>query len=105
MTTNAILNLAEAMHMAPSDQSSGERIDDKNQDLRWQAVLARDGSQDGKFVFAVSSTGVYCRPSCAAKRPRRGNVTFFAGPDQAEKAGYRACLRCRPRAIGGHGAT
>ena len=105
MTTNAILNLAEAMHMAPSDQSSGERIDDKNQDLRWQAVLARDGSQDGKFVFAVSSTGVYCRPSCAAKRPRRGNVTFFTQPDQAEKAGYRACLRCRPRAIGGHGAT
>jgi AraC family transcriptional regulator of adaptative response/methylated-DNA-[protein]-cysteine methyltransferase len=105
MTTNAILNLTEAMQMAPSDQSSGERIDDKNQDLRWQAVLARDGSQDGKFVFAVSSTGVYCRPSCAAKRPRRGNVTFFTQPDQAEKAGYRACLRCRPRAIGGHGAT
>jgi AraC family transcriptional regulator of adaptative response/methylated-DNA-[protein]-cysteine methyltransferase len=105
MTTNAILNLTEAMQMATSDQSSGERIDDKNQDRRWQAVLARDGSQDGKFVFAVSSTGVYCRPSCAAKRPRRGNVTFFTQPDQAEKAGYRACLRCRPRAIGGHGAT
>ena len=105
MTTNAILNLTEAMQMATSDQSSGERIDDKNQDRRWQAVLARDGSQDGKFVFAVSSTGVYCRPSCAAKRPRRGNVTFFTKPDQAEKAGYRACLRCRPRAIGGHGAN
>jgi AraC family transcriptional regulator of adaptative response/methylated-DNA-[protein]-cysteine methyltransferase len=105
MTTNAILNLTEAMQMAPSDQSRGERINDKNQDLRWQAVLDRDGSQDGKFVFAVSSTGVYCRPSCAARRPRRGNVTFFAGPDQAEKAGYRACLRCRPRAIGGHGVT
>ena len=105
MTTNAILNLTEAMQMAPRDQSRGERNNDKNQDQRWQAVLARDASEDGKFVFAVSSTGVYCRPSCAAKRPRRENVTFFAKPDQAEKAGYRACLRCRPRAIGGHGAT
>ena len=105
MTTNAILNLTETMQMAPSDQSRGERNHDKNQDLRWQAVLARDASEDGKFVFAVSSTGVYCRPSCAAKRPRRGNVTFFARPDQAEKAGYRACLRCRPKAIRGHGAT
>ena len=105
MTTNAILNLTEAMQMAPSDQSRGERNDEKNQDLRWQAVLARDAKEDGNFVFAVSSTGVYCRPSCAAKRPRRANVTFFAQPDEAEKAGYRACLRCRPRAIAGHGST
>ena len=105
MTTNAILNLTEAMQMAPSDQSRGGKNNDKGQDLRWQAVLARDANEDGKFVFAVSSTGVYCRPSCAAKRPRRANVTFFAQPDQAEKAGYRACLRCRPRAIAGHGST
>ncbi len=77
----------------------------KAKDLRWQSVLARDASQDGKFVFAVSSTGVYCRPSCPARRPRRENVTFFSKPDQAEKAGYRACLRCRPRAIGGNGTT
>jgi AraC family transcriptional regulator of adaptative response/methylated-DNA-[protein]-cysteine methyltransferase len=105
MTINAILNLTEAMQMAPSDQSRDERDEEKTQDPRWQAVLARDASQDGRFVFAVSSTGVYCRPSCAARRPRRGNVSFFAQPDQAEKAGYRACLRCRPRAIGGHGAT
>src|SRR5580692_3822363 len=109
MTTNAILNLTEAMEMAPRKQNHDEKPEEKNDerthDLRWQAVLDRDGSQDGKFVFAVSSTGVYCRPSCAAKRPRRGNVTFFTKPDQAEKAGYRACLRCRPRAIGGHGAN
>jgi AraC family transcriptional regulator of adaptative response/methylated-DNA-[protein]-cysteine methyltransferase len=104
MTTNAILNLTEVIQMA-RDQSRGESNNDKNQDLRWQAVLARDANEDGKFVFAVSSTGVYCRPSCAAKRPRRANVTFFAQPDQAEKAGYRACLRCRPRAIAGHGTT
>ncbi len=67
---------------------------------RWQAVLARDASQDGAFVFAVSSTGVFCRPSCPSKRPRRENVAFFPLPEQAEKAGYRACLRCRPKSAG-----
>jgi len=71
-------------------------------DQRWSAVLARDASHDGEFVFAVSSTGVYCRPSCAARRPRRQNVRFFGGPDAAERAGYRACLRCRPRAQSGN---
>jgi AraC family transcriptional regulator, regulatory protein of adaptative response / methylated-DNA-[protein]-cysteine methyltransferase len=72
---------------------------------RWQAVLARDTEQDGKFVFAVSSTGVYCRPSCPARRPRRENVQFFSQPEQAERAGYRACLRCRPKWAGGNGKT
>ncbi|HYL15987.1 MAG TPA: bifunctional DNA-binding transcriptional regulator/O6-methylguanine-DNA methyltransferase Ada [Terriglobales bacterium] len=65
---------------------------------RWQAVLARDAAQDGKFVFAVSSTGIFCRPSCAAKRPRRENVTFYQRAEDAERAGYRPCLRCRPKA-------
>src|SRR5262249_5957097 len=55
---------------------------------------------DGKFVFAVSTTGVYCRPSCAARRPRRENVEFFGKVEDAEKAGYRACLRCRPKSAG-----
>jgi len=68
-------------------------------DLRWNAVAARDSARDGEFVFAVSSTGIYCRPSCPARRPRRENVTFFSHPEQAEKAGFRACLRCRPRSI------
>ena len=69
---------------------------------RWQAVLTRDGASDGKFVFAVSSTGVYCRPSCPSKRPRRQNVSFFAHPQEAERAGFRACLRCRPKAFAGN---
>jgi len=68
----------------------------RDQDF-WQAVVTRDGTHDGSFVFAVSTTGVYCRPSCAAKRPRRENVTFYVTAEQAERAGYRACLRCRPR--------
>ena len=68
----------------------------------WQAVQARDATRDGQFVFAVSSTGVYCRPSCPSRRPRRENVSFFRRVEEAEKAGYRACLRCRP-AAGGSG--
>jgi AraC family transcriptional regulator, regulatory protein of adaptative response / methylated-DNA-[protein]-cysteine methyltransferase len=95
MTSNAILNLAEANEMAATQQSQGP----KNQAAFWQAVQARDASHDGDFVFAVSSTGVYCRPSCPARRPKRQNVTFFRKPDEAEKAGYRACLRCRPKAV------
>jgi AraC family transcriptional regulator, regulatory protein of adaptative response / methylated-DNA-[protein]-cysteine methyltransferase len=72
------------------------------EDSRWQAVLARDGASDGRFVFAVSSTGVYCRPSCPSKRPRRENVSFFQRPREAEAAGFRECLRCRPKAVAGN---
>ena len=63
----------------------------------WTAVLARDASRDGSFVFAVRSTGIYCRPSCPARRPRRENVQFFQVPEAAEQAGFRACRRCHPR--------
>ncbi|MEO8286721.1 MAG: bifunctional DNA-binding transcriptional regulator/O6-methylguanine-DNA methyltransferase Ada [Chloroflexota bacterium] len=63
----------------------------------WQAVLDRDKGMDGQFVMGVRSTGIYCRPSCPARKPRRENVLFFDGPDGAEAAGFRACLRCRPR--------
>ncbi len=63
----------------------------------WNAVLARDASRDGSFVFAVRSTGIYCRPSCPARRPRREQVSFFQIPEAAEQAGFRACRRCHPR--------
>jgi AraC family transcriptional regulator of adaptative response/methylated-DNA-[protein]-cysteine methyltransferase len=63
----------------------------------WQAVTERDGEQDGKFVFAVRSTRIYCRPSCPSRRPRRENVSFFALPAAAELAGFRACKRCTPQ--------
>ncbi len=62
----------------------------------WQQVLARDVSADGQFVYAVKSTGIYCRPSCPSRRPERKNVSFFATTDLAEAAGFRACLRCEP---------
>ena len=66
-------------------------------DSRWEAVLARDGRADGAFVYAVRTTGVYCRPSCPSRRPRRESVAFFPAPDAAEIAGFRECRRCRPR--------
>lgn len=69
-----------------------------DQDSRWQALVARSASADGTFVYGVRTTGVYCRPSCPARRARPENVTFFSGCAEAEVAGYRACLRCRPRA-------
>jgi AraC family transcriptional regulator of adaptative response/methylated-DNA-[protein]-cysteine methyltransferase len=92
------------MANANSTKSNTERSDRSGSDgdQRWDAVIARDPGHDGKFVFAVSTTGVYCRPSCAARRPRRENVTFFLRPEQAEKAGFRACLRCRPKEFSGN---
>lgn len=68
-------------------------------DTQWQHVIARDPRQDGRFVFAVRTTGIYCRPSCPSRRPRRDSVEFFEDPQQAEQAGYRACLRCKPTQI------
>jgi AraC family transcriptional regulator of adaptative response/methylated-DNA-[protein]-cysteine methyltransferase len=62
----------------------------------WARVAARDASADGEFVYAVSSTGVYCRPSCPSRRPARERVCFFRLPALAEAAGFRACKRCRP---------
>jgi AraC family transcriptional regulator of adaptative response/methylated-DNA-[protein]-cysteine methyltransferase len=67
----------------------------------WQATLARDSRADGSFVLAVRSTHIYCRPSCPARRPLRHNVTFFRTREEAEKQGYRPCLRCRPNEIAG----
>lgn len=62
----------------------------------WQAVLERDRRYDGLFVYAVRSTGIYCRPSCPSRRPRAEQVEFFEQPKAAEGAGYRSCKRCRP---------
>ena len=63
----------------------------------WQAVVAKDARFDGQFVFAVTSTGVYCRPSCPSRRAHRERVKFFDLPEAAEQAGFRACLRCHPQ--------
>ena len=70
-------------------------------DKRWAALKARDPAADGTFVYAVKTTGVFCRPSCPARPARPENVRFFASGAEAEAAGFRACLRCRPLAAEG----
>src|ERR1700678_3310366 len=70
-------------------------------DPRWAALRGRDAAADGTFVYAVKTTGVFCRPSCPARPARPENVRFFATGAQAEASGYRACLRCRPLAAEG----
>src|SRR5580658_2940676 len=116
MTTNAILAEVEAevRAMPRTPQATPKRveackprrtidlIDAQIDARRWRAILDRDRSLDGAFVFAVSSTGVFCRPSCPAKHARRENVSFFDNALQAEQAGFRACLRCRPKAVDGN---
>ena len=75
------------------DESQTMRPNEK----RWHAVQTRDRGADGAFVYAVRSTGIYCRPSCPSRKPRREQVEFFSLPEAAEQRGFRACLRCRPR--------
>ena len=107
MTTNAILSevgtIESSMKSDPAKPGPAKRNGTKlSEARRWQAVLDRESALDGMFVFAVSSTGVFCRPSCPARRPRRENVQFFEHAIAAEQAGFRACLRCRPKAADGN---
>jgi len=69
-------------------------------DLRWKALASRDAAADGTFVYGVTSTGVYCRPSCPSRRPRADRVRFFDTTTDARHAGFRACKRCRPDTVG-----
>jgi AraC family transcriptional regulator, regulatory protein of adaptative response / methylated-DNA-[protein]-cysteine methyltransferase len=67
-----------------------------HEDRYWQAVASRDAGQDGKFLFGVTTTGVFCRPSCSARRPLRRNVRFYESAREAQRNGLRPCKRCRP---------
>src|SRR5436305_512101 len=87
-TTHASTNLAQ-----PITPGAAARY--------WRATRARDPRADGTFFLAVRSTHIYCRPSCPARRPLRRNVTFFRTREEAERNGYRPCLRCRPDEISG----
>lgn len=71
----------------------------KTDEERWQAVLNRDPAADGLFVFAVQTTGIFCRPSCRARHALRQNVRFFADVEAAQYAGFRPCKRCRPDSL------
>ena len=85
-------------------ESGGEGAGDRgaarfdSDDERWTAVVKRDRRAEGHFVLGVATTGIYCRPGCPARRPRRENVRFFARGEDAERAGFRPCKRCRPNA-------
>ena len=81
-----IMAMPKPQFAAPAGAKAG--IDDE---AAWRAVLARDAGADGRFVFAVSSTGIYCRPSCPSRHPQRFRVRFFATPGEARGEGYRAC--------------
>jgi len=80
-------------NLSPTPQRSRTAVRDET---RWAAVVARDPAFDGHFVTAVETTGIYCRPSCSAKRPNRANVRFYDTAEQAERAGFRPCKRCKP---------
>lgn len=79
-----------------SSAQSGSRISAQAAENYWRATLARDARADGEFILGVRSTHIYCRPSCPARRPLRRNVVFFRNGSEAEKQGFRPCLRCKP---------
>jgi len=88
--TNGILNMPTAAR-----PQLPKKV--RNDEQRWQAVTNRNANADGTFVYAVRTTGVYCRPSCAARRAQQKNVEFYPTPADAERAGFRPCKRCRPK--------
>src|SRR5256885_14783470 len=67
-----------------------------NEAIAWESVLQRDATADARFLYGVRTTGIYCRLSCPSRKPRRDNVAFFSSSEAAERAGFRACQRCRP---------
>jgi AraC family transcriptional regulator, regulatory protein of adaptative response / methylated-DNA-[protein]-cysteine methyltransferase len=85
--------------MNNSNLDATEQVSPRKAAQYWRATLQRDARADGKFVIAVRSTHIYCRPSCPARRPFRRNVVFFGTGEEAEKQGFRPCLRCRPNEI------
>ncbi|HEX6661871.1 MAG TPA: methylated-DNA--[protein]-cysteine S-methyltransferase [Sphingomicrobium sp.] len=90
--------LATAIHAPKSERVTNvARLD---ADTAWAAFMRRDRRWDGQVIGAVSTTGIYCKPSCPAKRPKREHVQFFATAEEARAAGYRACLRCKPDEVG-----
>ena len=73
-----------------------QEITEIERDSRWNSIVKRNAAADGTFIYAVRTTGIYCRPSCPSRTARPKNVSFYASPAEAESAGYRACRRCNP---------
>src|SRR5437899_2684591 len=99
-STESLVNSSTASALEETSvlqETSSQEERGYDEEARWQAVLARDTGFDGAFVYAVQSTGIYCRPSCPSRRPGREQVRFFSMPEAAEQAGFRPCRRCLPR--------
>src|SRR5713101_3062413 len=92
--------LTTERNLAQSHETREHQANALSDDEKWKAVLSRNDSFDGVFVFAVGSTGIYCRPSCPARRPSKEHVPFFPGSIEAEESGFRPCQRCQPREAG-----
>jgi AraC family transcriptional regulator, regulatory protein of adaptative response / methylated-DNA-[protein]-cysteine methyltransferase len=87
---------AEHAQLKPFRSSLTPAAPSREDDVRWHAVISRDATYDGAFVYTVATTGVFCRPSCPSRQAKRGNVAFHATIEAARAAGYRACKRCKP---------
>ena len=81
----------------PSDMATVTRLDP---DTAWAAFMRRDRRWDGRIIGAVTTTGIYCKPSCPARRPRREHVIFYSSTEEARAAGFRSCMRCKPDEVG-----
>ncbi|MFC3746400.1 bifunctional transcriptional activator/DNA repair enzyme AdaA [Paenibacillus sp. GCM10012306] len=81
---------------SPADSGTEHKIDETLTDEKWQAILDNNSACDGTFFYAVRTTGIFCRPSCKSKAPKRENVAVFSVAGQALAAGFRPCKRCKP---------
>jgi len=95
------LNMASLAPMAEAPRSAAvSNVSRLDPDTAWAAFMCRDRGWDGRIVGAVKTTGIYCKPSCPARRPKREHVEFFETGEEARAAGYRTCLRCKPDEVG-----
>src|SRR3569623_313692 len=86
--------------LAERTSAAMDNVSRLDPDTAWAAFMRRDRSWDGRVIGAVKTTGIYCKPSCPARRPRRENVVFYSSADEARAAGFRPCLRCKPDEVG-----
>ena len=89
-----------AQTVQPPRSADMDNVTRLDPDTAWAAFMRRDRSWDGRVIGAVKTTGIYCKPSCPARRPKREHVEFFASGEEARAAGFRACLRCKPDEVG-----
>src|SRR5690349_5522591 len=91
-----ILSAMESMRNTASATVASDRLAALDEATAWNSVIARDPTADENLFYGVTTTRIYCRPSCPSRRPKRENIAFFSSTEAAERAGFRACHRCRP---------